>query len=84
MSSYGFPGRFIFSSCSFRIEKKRIFLLASPWPQSANELYLPSDRNLLATLVPTFAERGCHVVSATDPYGFILGFLLFFLITFTL
>jgi hypothetical protein len=25
--------------------------------------------------VPTFADRGCHVVSMTDPYGSILGFL---------
>jgi hypothetical protein len=24
---------------------------------------------LSAKLVPTFADRGCHVVSATDPYG---------------
>jgi hypothetical protein len=22
-----------------------------------------------------FADRGCHVVSVTDPYGIILGFL---------
>jgi hypothetical protein len=26
-------------------------------------------------LVSTFADRGCHVVSVTDPYGHILGFL---------
>jgi uncharacterized membrane protein len=26
-------------------------------------------------LVPTFADRGCRVVSATDPRGRILGFL---------
>jgi hypothetical protein len=25
--------------------------------------------------VPTFADRGCHVVSAMDPHGLILGFL---------
>jgi hypothetical protein len=25
--------------------------------------------------VPTFADRGFHVVSVTDPYGGILGFL---------
>jgi hypothetical protein len=36
---------------------------------------IPSDRRLLANLVPTFADRGCHVVSMTDPYGRILGFL---------
>jgi hypothetical protein len=27
------------------------------------------------SLVPTFADRRCHVVSMTDPYGRILGFL---------
>jgi hypothetical protein len=35
----------------------------------------PSDRRLSAKLVPTFADRGCHVVSVTDPYGCIFGFL---------
>jgi hypothetical protein len=30
------------------------------------------DRRLLAKLVPTFAVRGRHVVSVTDPYGRIL------------
>jgi hypothetical protein len=28
-----------------------------------------------AKLVSTFADKGCHVVSATDPHGRILGFL---------
>jgi hypothetical protein len=28
-----------------------------------------SGRRLLVTLVPTFAGRGCRVVSATDSYG---------------
>jgi hypothetical protein len=28
-----------------------------------------------AKLVPTFAYRGCRMVSATDPHGHILGFL---------
>jgi hypothetical protein len=28
-----------------------------------------------AKLVPPFADRGCHVVSMTDPYGRNLGFL---------
>jgi hypothetical protein len=28
----------------------------------------PSDRRLLAKLVPTFADRGCGVVSATDSH----------------
>jgi hypothetical protein len=26
-------------------------------------------------LVPTFADRGCRLISAADPYGCILGFL---------
>jgi hypothetical protein len=46
----------------------------TPWPQSVSELYRPSDRCLLANLVPTFANRGYCVVSTTDPYGRILGF----------
>jgi hypothetical protein len=44
----------------------------TPWPESASELYRPSDRHLL---VPLFADTVCHVVSATDPYGRILDFL---------
>jgi hypothetical protein len=34
-----------------------------------------TDRRLSAKLVPTFADRGCHVVSAPNPHGRILGFL---------
>jgi hypothetical protein len=30
----------------------------APWPESASELYQPSDRRLSAKLVPTFADRG--------------------------
>jgi hypothetical protein len=37
--------------------------------QSASELYRPSDRRMSAKLVPTLADRGCRVVSATDPPG---------------
>jgi hypothetical protein len=40
-----------------------------PLPESASEL------RLSAKLVPTFVDRGRHVVSVTDPYGRILGFL---------
>jgi hypothetical protein len=47
----------------------------TPWPESASKLYRPSDRRLSAKLVPTFADGGCNVVSVTDPYGRILGFL---------
>jgi hypothetical protein len=35
----------------------------------ANYTDLASDRRMSAELVPTFADRGCRVVSATDPYG---------------
>jgi hypothetical protein len=31
--------------------------------------YRPSDRRLSAKLVPTLADRGYHVVSATNPPG---------------
>jgi hypothetical protein len=47
----------------------------TPWPESASELYRPSDRRLLKKLVPSFVDRGCHVVSVTDLYGCILCFL---------
>jgi hypothetical protein len=49
-------------------------LKKTPWFESASKLYLPSDRRLSAKWSPTFAERGCLVVSVTDPYGRILGF----------
>jgi CBS-domain-containing membrane protein len=45
------------------------------WPESASKPYRPSDRHLSAKLVPTFADRGCHMVSVVDPFGRILGFL---------
>jgi hypothetical protein len=47
----------------------------TPWPESASELYRPSDRCLSAKLLPTFEDRGYHVVSVMDPYGRILNFL---------
>jgi hypothetical protein len=53
----------------------RTVLNQTPWLESASELYRQSYRRLSANLVPTFADRGCHVVSATNPYGRILGFL---------
>jgi hypothetical protein len=37
---------------------------------------MPTERPpLLSEVVPTFADRACCVVSATDPPGRILGFL---------
>jgi hypothetical protein len=35
----------------------------------------PSGRRLSAKLLQTIADRGYHVVSVTDPYGRVLGFL---------
>jgi hypothetical protein len=43
--------------------------------ESTSELNRSSDRRLSAKLVPTFADRKCHVVSVTGPYGRILGCL---------
>jgi hypothetical protein len=40
-----------------------------------SELYRPSNHRFSAKLQLTFADRGCHVVRVTDPYGRILGFL---------
>jgi hypothetical protein len=47
----------------------------TPWSESASELYRPSDRRFSAKWLPTFADKGCHVGSVTDPYVRILGFL---------
>jgi hypothetical protein len=44
-------------------------ILKTPWSESASELYRKSDRSLSAKLVQNFADRGCRVVSATDPHG---------------
>jgi hypothetical protein len=47
----------------------------APWPESASELYRPSDRQLSAKLMQTFADKGCPLVSLADPHSRILGFL---------
>jgi hypothetical protein len=54
---------------------KKNWLKKTPWSESASELYRPSDRRLSTKWLSTFADRRCHVVSVTDPYGRILGFL---------
>jgi hypothetical protein len=65
------------SALSFSVRNVSLCLPpnTTPWPESASDLYRPSDRRLSAKLVPTFADRENHVVSLTDPYGRILGFL---------
>jgi hypothetical protein len=57
------------------MDKQITPITITPWPESASELYEPSDRCLSAKLVSTFPDRGSHVISVTDPYGSILGFL---------
>jgi hypothetical protein len=37
--------------------------------KQTNELYRPSDCRLSAKLVPNLVNRGCRVVSATNPHG---------------
>jgi hypothetical protein len=62
----------IFQFCStFRHD----YTEQTPWPESASELYRPSDHRLSAKLVPVFSDRVYHVVSVTNSYGGILGFL---------
>jgi hypothetical protein len=46
-----------------------ITLKRTTWPESASELYRRSDRRLSAKLIPTFADRGYHVVSVTVLYS---------------
>jgi hypothetical protein len=41
-----------------KYNSKQITNKQTPWPESASELYLPSDRSLSAKLVPSFADRG--------------------------
>jgi hypothetical protein len=68
-------GSYTIKPAQFAYGHKLNFPLKIPWPKSARELYRPSYHRLSAKLVPTFADRGCHVVSVTDPYVCILGFL---------
>jgi hypothetical protein len=62
-----FAQSFLFCKSSLRICLKRLTNTQTPWLESASELYRPSDRRLSAKLVPTLADRGCRVVSATNP-----------------
>jgi hypothetical protein len=39
-----------------------VLLKRTPWPESASELYRPSNRRLSAKLVPPFADRGVFVL----------------------
>jgi hypothetical protein len=66
-----FSTRIIFT-LTYLINVSVFVLSETPWPESASELYPPSDRRLSAKLGPTFADRGCHVVSVTGPCVFVL------------
>jgi hypothetical protein len=62
----------VISFTLFRIQNVDLLTyLLNPWPQSASELYRPSDCRSSAKLVPTSADRGCHVVGVTSlrPYS---------------
>jgi hypothetical protein len=59
----------VLQHCSF------IRWVKTPWIKSASELYRPRGRRLSAKLVPTFVDRECHVVSVTDSYCRMLGFV---------
>jgi hypothetical protein len=43
--------------------------------EKAAKVHRQSDRRLSGKLMLTFVDRGSHVISVTDPYGRILGFL---------
>jgi hypothetical protein len=45
------------------------------WKKKLRDLSPLSDCCMSAKLESTFADIRCHVVSVTDPYGRILGFL---------
>jgi hypothetical protein len=58
-----------------KLFKNLQFCLRYEPPYSPRCYFLQESRSLSAKWLPTFADRGCHVVSVTDPYGRILGFL---------
>jgi hypothetical protein len=53
------------------LKKSNIEQKQTPWPESASELYRPSDRRLSTKLVSPSADRECHVDSVTDLYAVI-------------
>jgi hypothetical protein len=72
---YPEPDQPVLSPRSISLSSTHLKQKQAVWPESASELYRPSDCRLSAKFVQTFADRGCHVVSVTDPYGRILGLL---------
>jgi hypothetical protein len=71
-----FCTRFMVHDFQFAVKKITFReIKETPWPQSASELYRPSDSCLFSKLVSALADSGCHVVSVKNPYSRILGFL---------
>jgi hypothetical protein len=56
---------------SFLTQKKKKKTNSMVW---VREWIIPTERRLSVKWLPTFADRGCHMVSVTDPYDRILGF----------
>jgi hypothetical protein len=67
--------KILIQGARFNVNTMQYKLNWNLWPESTRELYRPSDRRMSAKLVPTSADRGRHVVSVTDPFGRIIGFL---------
>jgi hypothetical protein len=61
------PELTIYVTFTFTLKKTK-----TTWSESAKKLYRPNDHSLSAKWLPTFADRGCHVVSMTYPYGRIV------------
>jgi hypothetical protein len=66
---YMYYFRFLHTRCLLLYSRYLTKQKKTPWLLSASELYRPSDRRLSAKFVPTLADRGCRVVSATNPHG---------------
>jgi hypothetical protein len=75
MFLYFLPSPLKWRNISNQAKAASFYIKKTPWLESASELYRPSDHRLSVKWLPTLADRGCHVVSVTNPYGRILGFL---------
>jgi hypothetical protein len=63
----------VWSAWRFPTAVFSVFLDQTPWPEFESEICRPSDCRLATMFVPTFADRGCRVVSAMGPHGRVLG-----------
>jgi hypothetical protein len=74
-----FCSRLLLSGCAVRFSTRSfgcdISTQQTPCPESEGEPYRSSDRRLSVKLVPNLRIERCCVVSKSDPYGRILGFL---------